>query len=150
MTWFWTEASGCRLSWVLLCTVFNLNTCFSSQGSQPHGAPGLDGKKNVERHIYIFPLYLDNSRAVTSVGCIWEGAKQETVYPQFSHLIIRERADHPGVTCFGIMAFLASGAACGAVRLIWLCGRRKCPGQIEIENKIIGRAKQVAHHFWKH
>lgn len=106
--------------------VFNLNTCFSSQGSQPHGAPGLDEKKNVKRHIYIFPLCLEKSHAVASVGCICDGAKRVTVYPQFSHLIIRERADHPGVTCFGIMAFLAS-AACGAVRLIWICGRRKMP-----------------------
>lgn len=84
-------------------------------------------KKNVKRHIYIFPLYLDKSCAVASVGCICDGAKRETIYPQFSHLIIRERADHPGVTCFGIMAFLASGAACGTVRLIWICGRRRMP-----------------------
>lgn len=64
---------------------------------------------------------------MASVGCICDGAERETIYPQFSHLIIRERADHPCVTCFGIMAFLASGAACGAVRLIWICGRRKMP-----------------------
>ena len=82
-------------------------------------------KKIFKGCIYIFPLYLHESCVLASVGCICDGAKRETVYPQFSHLIIRERADHPCVTCFGIMAFLASGTACGAVRLIWICGRRK-------------------------
>lgn len=128
MTWFWTEAPECwRLLWVLLCAVFNLHTYFSSQGNQSHGPLVLDAKKCFNRHVYIFHLCLDKSRAVASVGCICDGAKRETIYPQFSHLIIRERADHPDVTYLGMVAFLASGAACGVVRLIWLCGRRKMP-----------------------
>lgn len=45
-----------------------------------------------------------------------DGSRRETIHPQFSPLIIRERADRPLVTCFGIVAFPASGTACGAVR----------------------------------
>lgn len=77
--------------------------------------------------IYIFPLDLHESHVVASVGAICDRARWERVYPQFSHLIIRERADHPCVTCLGIMAFLASGPTCGAVRRIWICDRRKMP-----------------------
>lgn len=84
-------------------------------------------KKIFKGCIYIFPLDLHESCVLASVGCICDGTKRETIYPHFSHIIIRERADHPCVTCFGIMVFLASGTACGAVRLIWICGRRKMP-----------------------
>lgn len=103
------------------------NTCFSSQGSQPHGAPVPGEKKKIKGHIYIFPLYLHKSNVVASVGCLCDGTKRETIHSQFPYLIIRERAEHLCVTCFGIVAFLASGTACGAVRLTWICGRGKMP-----------------------
>lgn len=93
MTWFWTESTEC---WILLCPVIHLNTCYSSQGNEPHGAPVLDEKDR--GHICIFPLYLHESRAVASLGCVCDGAEQQTPYPQSSHLIIRERADPPCVT----------------------------------------------------
>lgn len=122
--WFWTEATECWLPWVLLCLLFYPNTCFSLQSNQLCGAWW---KKIFKGSICIFPLDLHESHVVASVGAICDGARWETVYPQFSHLIIRERADHPRVTCLGIMAFLASGPTCGAVRRIWICDRRKMP-----------------------
>lgn len=103
-----------------------VNTCFSSQGSQPHGLQ-FPMKKKITGHIYIFPSYLHRSHVVASVGCICDGTKWKTIHSQFPHLIIRERAEHPCVTCFGIVAFVASGTACDAVRLIWICGRGKMP-----------------------
>ena len=133
-----------------LGSFFYFNTCFSSQGSQPHGAPSSDKHFFKGHTFYIFPLYLHKSHVVASVGCICDGAKWEMIDPQFPHLIIRESTDHPCVTCFGIMAFLASGTACGAVRLKQICGRGKMPEAAETENKITGRAKQVVHHLWKH
>ena len=84
-------------------------------------------KKNFKGCIYIFPLDLHESHVMASVGSTCDGARLATVYLQFSHLIIRERADHPCITCLGIMAFLASGPTCGAVRHIWICDRRKTP-----------------------
>lgn len=84
-------------------------------------------KKKIKGHIYIFPLYLHKSNVVASVGCLCDGTKRETIHSQFPYLIIRERAEHLCVTCFGIVAFLASGTACGAVRLTWICGRGKMP-----------------------
>lgn len=64
---------------------------------------------------------------VASIGCVCDGTKWETIHSQFLCLIIRGKAEHPCVTCFSIVAFLASGTACGAVRLIWICGRGKIP-----------------------
>lgn len=133
---------------MLLCVSFTLPLVFLHKVNILMRIQSL--KKIFKGCIYIFPLDLHESCVLASVGCICDGAKRETIYPHFSHLIIRERADHPCVTCFGIMVFLASGTACGAVRLIWICGRRRCPRQIEIENKITGRAKQAVCHFWKH
>lgn len=91
MTWFWTEAIKYYSYWVLS---FTLTPAFLHKVANLMGLQLLM-KAIFKRNIYIFHLYLHESCAVASVGCICDGAKWETLYPQFSHLIIREGADHP-------------------------------------------------------
>lgn len=105
---------------------FYFNTCFSSQSSQPHGAPVLDEKKFL-RDIFTSFLCTYMNHVWWHLLAVFVMGPSERHIPIFFSFNYKGKSRSSCVTCFGIMSFLASGTACGTVRLIWIYGRGKMP-----------------------
>lgn len=117
---------GHKVLFTLSTFFFSLTPAFLHKVANLMGLQSLMKKKNL-RGIFTSFLCTYTNHVWWHLLAVFVMGPSERHIPTFFSFNYKGKSRSSCVTCFGIMSFLASGTACGAVRLIWICGRGKMP-----------------------